>query len=205
MPIGSFRRGRELTLKVVQEPQTTQQGELSLSSPDAKTPARSLRGYLRIRTAEERAIPQFAGSPKRGIIRPSGTLLLRVGQGFFRVRLQPSRWSRKTKQAVKFTRLSCHRFRSAAGLLSLSVIAYDRGNLWRRLALPKRVGYWSLTSLQQRLAKTGERPIKHWIPTATGQFVATGNFHIAATLPGMFLPFRTAQLYSPTVLHQPAV
>jgi hypothetical protein len=35
------------------------------------------------------------------------------------------------------------------------------GNLWRRLALPQRIGTWSLTSLQQRLVKTGARLIKH--------------------------------------------
>ena len=34
------------------------------------------------------------------------------------------------------------------------------GNLWRRLVLPARIG-WSLTSLQQRLVKTGGRLIKH--------------------------------------------
>jgi hypothetical protein len=39
----------------------------------------------------------------------------------------------------------------------LSVIAYDPGNLWRRLALPTRTGTRSLTSLQQRLVKTGGR------------------------------------------------
>jgi hypothetical protein len=33
--------------------------------------------------------------------------------------------------------------------------------LLRRLALPKRVGNWSLTSLQQRLVKTGGRLIQH--------------------------------------------
>jgi hypothetical protein len=37
----------------------------------------------------------------------------------------------------------------------------DLGNLWRRLALPKAIGNWSLTSLQQRLVKTGGRLIKH--------------------------------------------
>jgi hypothetical protein len=41
------------------------------------------------------------------------------------------------------------------------VIAYNLGNLWRRLALPKRIGNWSLTSLQQRLVKTGGRLVKH--------------------------------------------
>jgi hypothetical protein len=45
--------------------------------------------------------------------------------------------------------------------LWLSVIAYNVGNLWRRLVLPKRIDKWSLTSLQRRLAKTGGRLAKH--------------------------------------------
>jgi hypothetical protein len=32
--------------------------------------------------------------------------------------------------------------------------------LWRRLVLPKRIDKWSLTSLQQRLVKTGGRLLK---------------------------------------------
>jgi hypothetical protein len=59
------------------------------------------------------------------------------------------------------TRLSCNRFRANEVRLWLSVIAYNLGNLWRRLALPTAVANWSLTSLQQRLAKTGGRLIKH--------------------------------------------
>jgi hypothetical protein len=43
----------------------------------------------------------------------------------------------------------------------LSLLAYNLGNLWRRLVLPKRIDAWSLTSLQQRLVKTGGRLIKH--------------------------------------------
>ena len=52
------------------------------------------------------------------------------------------------KQAVKMTRLSCHRLRSNEVRLWLSVIAYNLGNVWRRLVLPKRIDNWSLTSLQ---------------------------------------------------------
>jgi hypothetical protein len=59
------------------------------------------------------------------------------------------------------TRLSCHRFRSNQVRLGLSVLAYHLGNLWRRLALPKRIENSSLTSLQQRLVKTGGRLVKH--------------------------------------------
>ncbi len=45
--------------------------------------------------------------------------------------------------------------------LWLSLIAYNLGNLWRRLALPKKIENWSLTSLQKRLVKTGGRLVKH--------------------------------------------
>jgi Transposase DDE domain group 1 len=59
------------------------------------------------------------------------------------------------------TRLSCHRFRSNQVRLALSLLAYNLGNLWWRLVLPQRIANWSLTSLQQRLVKTGGRLIKH--------------------------------------------
>ena len=58
------------------------------------------------------------------------------------------------------TLLSCHRFRSNEVRLWLRLIAYNLGNLWRRLVLPNRIGNWSLTSLQQRLMKTGGRLLK---------------------------------------------
>ena len=70
-------------------------------------------------------------------------------------------WIKEGKQAVKMTRLSCRRFRSNEVRLWLSVLAYNLGNLWRRLVLPRRIEKWSLTSLQQRLVKTGGRMIKH--------------------------------------------
>jgi hypothetical protein len=59
------------------------------------------------------------------------------------------------------TRLSGHRFRSNEVRLWLSVIAYNLGNLWRRLVRPRRIDGWSLTSLQHRLVKTGGRLVKH--------------------------------------------
>jgi hypothetical protein len=39
----------------------------------------------------------------------------------------------------------------------LSLLAYNLGNLWRPHLLPKRFDAWSLTSLHQRLVKTGGR------------------------------------------------
>lgn len=41
------------------------------------------------------------------------------------------------------------------------VIAYNPGNLLRRLVLPLAIPSWSLTSLQQRLFKTGGRLVRH--------------------------------------------
>jgi hypothetical protein len=66
--------------------------------------------------------------------------------------------------------------------LWLSVIAYNLGNLWRRLALPKKIGNWSLTSLQQRLVKTGGRLVKHaryWLLLAGASHTAAFWQHAA--------------------------
>jgi len=41
------------------------------------------------------------------------------------------------------------------------VIAYNLGNLLRRLVLPVAIQSWSLTSLQRRLFMTGARLIRH--------------------------------------------
>ena len=45
--------------------------------------------------------------------------------------------------------------------LLLGVIAYNLGNLLRRLVLPVAIQSWSLTSLQHRLFRTGGRLIRH--------------------------------------------
>ena len=91
---------------------------------------------------------------------------------FYNKRGTAEQWIKEAKQAVKMTRLSCHRFRSNQVRLALSLLAYNLGNLWRRLALPKRIENWSLTSLQQRLVKTGGRLVKHaryyWLLLAEG-------------------------------------
>ena len=91
---------------------------------------------------------------------------------FYNRRGTAEQWIRAAKEAVKLTRMSCHRFRANEVRLYLSVIAYNLGNLWRRLALPKRIDTWSLVSLQQRLVKTGGRLIKHaryfWLLLAEG-------------------------------------
>ncbi len=99
--------------------------------------------------------------PRVGFIVTNLSLPSRAVVRFYNERGTAEQWIKEGKQAVKMTRLSCHRFRSNEVRLWLSVIAYNLGNLWRRLVLPQRIGSWSLTSLQQRLVKTGGRLVKH--------------------------------------------
>jgi len=91
---------------------------------------------------------------------------------FYKKRGTAEQWIKEGKQAVKMTRLSCHCFRSKQVRLALSLLPYNLGNLWRRLALPRGIENWSLTSLQQRLVKTGGRLVKHaryyWLLLAEG-------------------------------------
>jgi hypothetical protein len=99
--------------------------------------------------------------PRVGFIVTNLETASRAVVRFYNKRGTAEQWIKEGKQAVKMTRLGCHRFRSNEVRLWLSLIAYNLGNLWRRLVLPKKIENWSLTSLQQRLVKTGGRLVKH--------------------------------------------
>ena len=107
-----------------------------------------------------------------GFIVTNLTLPSRSVVRFYNQRGTAEQWIKEGKQATHWTRLSCHRFRANEVRLQLSVLPYNLGNLWRRLVLPRRIKRWSLTSLQQRLVKTGGRLIKHaryyWLLLAEG-------------------------------------
>ena len=110
--------------------------------------------------------------PRVGFIVTNMTLPSRSVVRFYNKRGTAEQWIKEGKQATHWTRLSCHRFRANEVRLQLSVLAYNLGNLWRRLVLPPRIKRWSLTSLQQRLVKTGGRLVKHaryyWLLLAEG-------------------------------------
>ena len=110
--------------------------------------------------------------PRVGFIVTNMTLPSRSVVRFYNKRGTAEQWIKEGKQATHWTRLSCHRFRANEVRLQLSVLAYNLGNLWRRLGLPNRIKSWSLTSLQQRLMKTGGRLVKHaryyWLLLAEG-------------------------------------
>ena len=107
-----------------------------------------------------------------GFIVTSMNLPSRSVVRFYNKRGTAEQWIKEGKQATHWTRLSCHRFRANEVRLQLSMLAYNLGNLWRRLGLPNRIKNWSLTSLQHRLMKTGGRLVKHahyyWLLLAEG-------------------------------------
>jgi len=106
--------------------------------------------------------------PRVGFIVTNMSLPSRSQVRFYNKRGTAEQWIKEGKQATSWTRLSCHRFRSNEVRLQLAVLAYNLGNLWRRLGLPRRIKSWSLTSLQHRLMKAGGRLVKHaryyWFP-----------------------------------------
>jgi hypothetical protein len=65
------------------------------------------------------------------------------------------------KNAIRWTRLSCHAFRHNAVRLQLHALAYNLANFMRTLALPEEVEHWSLTTLREKLVKIGARIVRH--------------------------------------------
>ncbi len=65
------------------------------------------------------------------------------------------------KYALKWTRLSCMKFTANAVRLQLHALAYNLANFLRTLATPELIERWSLTSLRERLIKTGTRLVRH--------------------------------------------
>ena len=74
--------------------------------------------------------------PRVGFIVTNMILPSRSVVRFYNKRGTAEQWIKEGKQATHWTRLSCHRFRANEVRLQLSVLAYNLGNLWRRLVLP---------------------------------------------------------------------
>ncbi|MEA3368727.1 MAG: IS1380 family transposase, partial [Planctomycetota bacterium] len=80
---------------------------------------------------------------------------------FYNGRGTAEQWIKDGKNAVKWTRLSCHDFVDNQVRLQLFVLAQALGNFLRRLALPRSVKHWSLTTLRERLVKIGAKVVTH--------------------------------------------
>jgi hypothetical protein len=80
---------------------------------------------------------------------------------FYNRRGTAEQWIKEGKYALNWTRLSCHRFDANQVRLQLFILAYNLGNLLRRLCLPKTINDWSLRSVQLKLIKMGGRIVRH--------------------------------------------
>ena len=80
---------------------------------------------------------------------------------FYNQRGKAEQCIKEGKNAIKWTRLSCRRFRDNAVRLQLHALAYNLANFMRTLALPKEVECWSLTTLREKLVKIGAKVVSH--------------------------------------------
>jgi hypothetical protein len=80
---------------------------------------------------------------------------------FYNQRSPAEQWIKEGKNAVNWTRLSCQSFEANQVRLQLHVLAYNLANFLRRLALPPRVGHWTLTTLREKLIKIGAKVVRH--------------------------------------------
>ena len=106
-------------------------------------------------------VPRVGLDPLRG---SSVTNLSRPAERvvtFYNQRGKAEQYIKEGKYAIKWTRLSCRKFRNNEVRLQLHALAYNLGNFMRTLALPKEVEHWSLTTLREKLVKIGAKVVRH--------------------------------------------
>ena len=80
---------------------------------------------------------------------------------FYNQRGTAEQWIKEGKNAVRWTRLSCHDFVDNEVRLHLFVLAYNLGNFLRQAVLPPAVRRWTLTTLREKLIKIGAKVVRH--------------------------------------------
>ena len=80
---------------------------------------------------------------------------------FYNQRGTAEQWIKEGKYAIRWTRLSCTSFDANHVRLQLHVLAYNLGNFLRRLALPGKIKHWTLTTMREKLIKTGAKMVRH--------------------------------------------
>jgi hypothetical protein len=80
---------------------------------------------------------------------------------FYNGRGTAEQWIEEGKNAVKWTKLSCRTFKDNQTRLQLFALAYNLANFRRRLALPREVEHWSLTTLREKRVKIGAKVTRH--------------------------------------------
>jgi hypothetical protein len=80
---------------------------------------------------------------------------------FYNGRGTAEQWIKEGKNAIKWTRLSCRRFKDNQVRLQPFALAYNLGNFLRQMALPRKVKHWSLTTLREKPIKIGAKVVSH--------------------------------------------
>jgi hypothetical protein len=80
---------------------------------------------------------------------------------FYYGRGTADQWIKEEKNAPKWTRRSCRRFKYTQALLQLFASAYNLANLLRQLALPRLVQTWSLAAPREKRIRNGAKVIRH--------------------------------------------
>jgi len=80
---------------------------------------------------------------------------------FYNGRGTAEQWIKEGKNAIKWTKLSCRTFRDNQTRLQLFTLAYNLANFLLRLAVPRSIRHWSLTTLREKLIKIGSKIVRH--------------------------------------------
>ena len=99
--------------------------------------------------------------PRVGFIVTNRSLPNKRVLAFYNNRGTAEQHIKEGKYALKWTRLSCMRFAANEVRLQLHALTYNHANFLRTLATPEAIERWSLTSLRERLIKTGARLVRH--------------------------------------------
>jgi hypothetical protein len=80
---------------------------------------------------------------------------------FYNRRGTAEQWIKEGKHAVKWTKLSCRRFKDNVARLPLFALVYNLANSLRQLALPRSIRRWNLTILREKLVKIEAKVVTH--------------------------------------------
>jgi hypothetical protein len=111
---------------------------------------------------------------------------------FYNHRGTAERYIKEGKHAIKWTRLSCGKFRNNKVRLQLHALAYNLGVFLQGIGLPEELANWSLSSIQTQLIKIGARVVRHAraITFQLAEVAVSGDLlnPILAAIPAAFAP-----------------
>ena len=113
---------------------------------------------------------------------------------------QRIKWGKGTIRWTRRTLISCRTFAASAVRLQLHALAYNLGSFLRTLATTASIKDWSLTSLKEKLIKTGAKIVSH------GRYVAFQMAEVAvprtlfADTPRLTAKLRAAARYTDSVM-----